>query len=133
MATCYSARGNPRGTGRAALSLSSGDPAPLAPSAAGRPRRGRGRLPPPLAGDDAALLLAEVAAHARRQPVASAGLAVPRARVQRVQHVEDVAAREAQAVGRAGLQLEVRADVEGVAHARLHHFLEDWGARGGAV
>lgn len=95
------------------------------PSAAGKPRP-RGDAPA-LVGDDAPLLLAEVAPHARRQPVAPAGAALPGAGVQRVQHVEDVSAGEAQARRGAGLQLEVRADVEGVAHAGLHHFPEDCG------
>ena len=85
---------------------------------------------PALVGDDAALLLPEVAAHAHSQPVGPAGAARPGAGAQRVQHMEDVPAGEAQARRRAGLQLEVCADVEGVAHAGLHHFPEDCGVGG---
>ena len=89
----------------------------------------RGWSPPALVGDDAPLLLPEVTPHAHCQPLASPGGTLPGARVQCVQHVEDVSACEAQAGWRAGLHLKVRADVEGVAQARPHHLLEDWMGR----
>lgn len=89
-----------------------------------------GRSAPALAGDDAPLFFPEVTPHAHRQPVASAGVALSRAGVQCVQHVEDVSAGEAQARRRAGLHLKVHADVEGVAHAGLHHLPEDCGQGG---
>ena len=89
----------------------------------------RGWSSPALVGDDAPLLLPEVTPHAHCQPLASPGGTLPGARVQCVQHVEDISAGEAQAGWRAGLHLKVRADVEGVAQARPHHLLEDWMGR----
>lgn len=67
-----------------------------APTSSGE-TQGVVEFPPALVGDNAPLFLSEVTAHAHSQPVASSGMALPRARVQRVQHMEDISTGEAQA------------------------------------